>query len=190
MLQPEYHRLTPECPHPERWHMYDSLTAEVEVLDFLKALVATTKPELVVETGTFSGLSTLRIAEGLKANRVGKVVTCELDPKVFAAARKRFIESGLSEWIEARNESSLEMKIEGRIDLLFSDSDTPIREQEVRRFLPQVSPYGLILMHDASSAMKTVREAALRMEREGLISVLLLPTPRGLVVAQKKEGRV
>ena len=190
VLQPEYHRATPECPHPERWHMYDSLTAEVEVLDFLKALVATTKPELVVETGTFSGLSTLRIAEGLRANGVGRVITCELDPKVFAAARKRFIESGLSEWIEARNESSLEMKIEGRIDLLFSDSDTPIREQEVRRFLPQVSPYGLILMHDASSAMKTVREAALRMEREGLISVLLLPTPRGLVVAQKKEGRV
>ena len=190
MLQAEYHRATPECPHPERWHMYDSLTAEVEVLDFLKAVVTTIKPELVVETGTFSGLSTLRIAEGLKANGVGKVITCELDPKVFAAAKKRFAESAVANWIEARNESSLEMRVDGRIDLLFSDSDTPIREQEVRRFLPQVNPYGLILMHDASSAMKTVREAALRMEKEGLISVLLLPTPRGLVVAQKREGRV
>ena len=45
------------------------------------------------------------------------------------------------------------------------------------------------MMHDASSAMKTVREAALEMEWEGLISVVLLPTPRGLVVAQKREGR-
>ena len=27
-LLPEYHRATPECPHPERWHMYDSMTAE------------------------------------------------------------------------------------------------------------------------------------------------------------------
>jgi hypothetical protein len=44
-------------------------------------------------------------------------------------------------------------------------------------------------MHDASSSMKTVREAALEMEREELISVVLLPTPRGLVVAQKREGR-
>jgi len=34
-----------------------------------------------------------------------------------------------------------------------------------------------------------VREAALRMEAEGLISVVLLPTPRGLVIAQKREGR-
>ena len=189
IFQPEYHKATPECPHPERWHMYDSMTAEVEVLDFLKTLVTTIKPELVVETGTFSGLSTLRIAEGLKANGFGRVITCEFDPKVFAAAKLRFKASGLAQWIEARNESSLEMIIDGRIDLLFCDSDTPIREQEVRRFLPQVNPYGLILMHDASSSMRVVREAALRLESECLLSVLLLPTPRGLVVAQKREGR-
>ncbi len=189
VLQPEYHRPTPECPHPERWHMYDSMTAEAEVLDFLKALVQTIKPELVVETGTFSGLSTLRIAEGLRANGLGRVITCEHDPKVFAVAAKRFADSGLADWIDTRNESSLEMKVDGRIDLLFCDSDAPIREQEVRKFLPQMNPHGLILMHDASSAMKTVREGALKLEAEGLISVLLLPTPRGLVVAQKREGR-
>jgi prolipoprotein diacylglyceryl transferase len=189
VLQPEYHKPTPECAHPERWHMYDSMTAEVEVLDFLKAIVTTIKPELVVETGTFSGLSTLRIAEGLKANGFGRVVTCEYDKKIFAAANERFAASGLKEWIDARNESSLEMKVEGRIDLLFCDSDAPIRGQEVRHFLPQVNPHGLILMHDASSAMKTVREAALQLEQEGLLSVVLLPTPRGLVVAQKREGR-
>jgi prolipoprotein diacylglyceryl transferase len=189
VLQIEYSKPTPECPHPERWHMYDSMTAEVEVLDFLKVLVTTLKPELIVETGTFSGLSTLRFAEGLKANGVGKVITCEYDARVFAGARQRFKESGLAQWIEARNESSLEMRVNGQIDLLFCDSDTPIREQEVRRFLPQMNPYGLILMHDANSSMKTVREGALRLEQEGLLSVLLLPTPRGLVVAQKREGR-
>ncbi len=189
VLQPEYHRPTPECPHPERWHMYDSMSAEVEVLDFLKALVTTVKPELVVETGTFSGLSTLRIAEGLKQNGLGRVITCERDKKVYEAAKKRFAESGLAKWIVARNESSLQMKVDGRIDMLFCDSDVPLREQEVRHFLPQINPYGLILMHDASSAMKNVREGALRLEAEGLISVLLLPTPRGLVLAQKREGR-
>ena len=44
-LVPEYHRATPECPHPERWSMYDSMTAEVEVLEFLRTLVTTIKPE-------------------------------------------------------------------------------------------------------------------------------------------------
>jgi prolipoprotein diacylglyceryl transferase len=189
VLQPEYHKPTPECPHPERWHMYDSMTAEVEVLDFLKTLVTTIKPELVVETGTFSGLSTLRIAEGLQANGFGRVITCEYDPAAFAAAKKRFDSSNFGKWIDVRNESSLELKIDGRIDLLFCDSDTAIREQEVRHFLPLVNPHGLILIHDASSAMKIVREAALRLESEGLLAVLLLPTPRGLVMAQKLEGR-
>lgn len=188
-LQPEYHRATPECPHPERWSMFDSMTAEVEVLEFLRALVTTTKPELVVETGTFSGISTLWIAEGLKANGRGKVVSCEFDPKVYQNARERIESSGLAQWIELRNESSMEMKVNGRIDLFFSDSDMPVREQEVRRFLPQISPYGLIVMHDASSHLKVVRQAALTLESEGLISVVLLPTPRGLVVAQKRAGR-
>jgi predicted O-methyltransferase YrrM len=188
-LQPEYHRATPECPHPERWHMFDSMTAEAEVLEFLRSVVTTIKPDLVVETGTFSGISTLWIAEGLKANGRGRVITCEFDPEVFENAKARIAGSGLAEWIELRNESSLEMKVEGAIDLFFSDSDMSIREEEIRRFLPQINPYGLILMHDASSHLKVVRDAALKLEREGLISVVLLRTPRGLVVAQKREGR-
>jgi len=52
-----------------------------------------------------------------------------------------------------------------------------------------MNPNGLILMHDASSHLKTVREAALKMEQEGLISAILLPTPRGLVIAQRRLGR-
>jgi len=189
VVQPEYHRASPECPHPERWSMYDSMTAEVEVLEFLRCLVTTIKPELVVETGTFSGISTLWIAQGLKQNGRGKVITCELDPVVYANARDRIAKSELAEWIECRNQSSLETKIDATIDLLFSDSEQSIREKEVRRFLPQVNPNGLILVHDASSHQEAVREAALRLESEGLISVVLLPTPRGLVVAQKREGR-
>src|SRR5579884_4565777 len=189
VMQPEYHRATPECPHPERWSMYDSMTAEVEVLEFLRTIVTTIKPELIVETGTFSGISTLWMAEGLKQNGRGRIITCEFDPVVFAKAKERFDASDLKQWIDLRNQSSLEVQVEGQIDLLFSDSDMPIREQEVRHFLPQVNPYGLILMHDTSSHLKVVREAALKLEREGLISVVLLPTPRGLVVAQKRESR-
>jgi predicted O-methyltransferase YrrM len=188
-LVPEYHRATAECPHPERWSMYDSMTAEVEVLEFLRTLVTTTKPNLVVETGTFMGVSTVWIAEALRLNGFGRIVSCEYDFKVFETARQKIEASEFRDLIDLRNESSLEMKVEGTIDLFFSDSDMPIREQEVRRYLPQISPFGLILMHDASSHLKQVREAALKLEREGLISVVLLATPRGLVVAQKREGR-
>lgn len=187
--QPEYTPATPECPHPERWRMYDSMSAEVEVLDFLKQLVITAKPELIVETGTFTALSTIRLAEGLAHNGVGKLITIEFDPKVFAKAKERVDASGVARWIEMRNASSLETIIDCPIDLLFSDSALDIREQEVRRFLPQVSANGLILMHDASSHYRVVREQAMRLEAEGLISVVFLNTPRGLVLAQKRNGR-
>ncbi len=188
-LLPEYHRPTPECPHPDRWHMFDSMTAEAEVLEFLRTLITTVKPSLVVETGSFLGVSTLWIAEGLRANGFGRIISCEFDPVVFAKAKEKIASSGLSEWIELRNESSLEMKIDGTIDLFFSDSDMPIREAEVKRFLPQIRPTGLILMHDASSHLKVVRDAAFKMESEGVISAIFLPTPRGLVLAQKREDR-
>ena len=186
---PEYHRATPECPHPERWSMYDSMTAEIEVLEFLATLVTTVKPELIVETGAFLGVSALWMARGLQRNGFGRIVTCEFDPAVFAKAKEKIAASGLSEVIDLRNESSLTMQVPGTIDLFYSDSDLDIREQEVRRYLPHIRPTGLILMHDAASHPGVVREAARRLEAEGLISVVFLPTPRGLVVAQKREGR-
>src|ERR1700692_45413 len=189
VLQSELHRPTPECRNPEHWSMIDSMTAELTVLEFIAPLVTTIKPRLVVETGSFLGVSTEWIAKGLERNGFGKVISCEVDPVVYAGAKQRLEASPLKPFIELRNQSSLEMKIEGAIDLFFSDSDMPIREQEVKRFLPQINPYGLILMHDASSHLKVVREAALKLEQDGLISVVLLPTPRGLVVAQKRQGR-
>src|SRR5580704_4360883 len=188
-VQPEYVGATAECPHPEWWQMVDSQSSELEVLDFLKSIVITTKPRLIVETGTFIGYSAIKMAEGLKANGFGKLITIEFDPAIFAKAKERIDASGLGDWIEYRNASSLETPIDGTIDILFSDSHLTIREQEIRRFLPQIDARGLILVHDASSHFKVVREAALRLEQEGLISVVLLSTPRGLVIAQKREGR-
>lgn len=188
-VQAEYTPPTPECPHPERWQMMDSVSTELEVIDFLKALVVTMKPQLIVETGTFLGYSTIKMAEGLKANGFGRIISIENDPEIFAKANERIDASGLGRWIESRNESSLETRIDGRIDILFSDSKLTIREQEIRRFLAQVDPRGLILIHDASSQYKVVREFALRMEQEGLLAVVLLPTPRGLVIAQKRDRR-
>lgn len=186
-LLTEYHRPTPECPHPERWSMYDSMTAEAEVLEFLRTIVTTIKPGLIVETGSFLGVSTLWMAEGLDRNGFGKIISCELDPAVFAKARTNVAQSKFARWIDMRNESSLDMQIDGQIDLLFSDSDISIRESEIRRFLPLMNPNGLILIHDASSHLKTVREVAVRLQSEGLLSAIFLPTPRGLVIAQKSR---
>lgn len=189
VAQPEYTPATPECPHPELWRMFDSQTTEVEVLDFLKTLVTTVKPKLIVETGTFLGHGTVKLAEGARENGFGRVITIEFDPDIRKRALERFASSGLSAWIESRLESSLDTLIDGTIDLLYSDSHLANREAEIRRLLPQLNSGGLLVIHDASSHFRVVREAALRMEAEGLISTVLLPTPRGVVIAQRREGR-
>lgn len=180
---------TPECSNPERWQMLDPQSAEIEVLDLLESLIRAVKPELIVETGTFIGHSAIRMARALQKNGIGRIITIEYDPAVFAKAKQQIDASGVARWIECRNASSLDTTIHGAIDLFYSDSDIHIREQEVRLFLPQIKPRGLVLIHDASSHFKVVREAALRLEAEGLLSVVLLSSPRGLCIAQKREGR-
>ena len=187
--QPEYTPATPECPRPELWSMLDSQTTEVEVLDFLKTLVTTVKPKLIVETGTFLGHGTVKLAEGARENGFGRVITVEFDPDIRQRALARFEAAGLSSWIESRLESSLETVIDGTVDLLYSDSHLANREAEIRRLLPQLNPQGLLVIHDASSHFQIVRDAAHRLEAEGLISMVLLPTPRGVVIAQRREGR-
>lgn len=189
-VQSEWVPPTPECPHPERWHMLDAQSAEIEVLDFLRSLILLMKPELIVETGTFIGHSALMMAEALEANGTGRIVTIEYDTAVFEKARENIDASKLRRRIEYRNGSSLEETIDGTIDILYSDSAVDIREEEVRRFLPQIRPGGLVLIHDASSHFKVVRAAALRLEQEGLLSVVLLSSPRGLCLAQKRAGRI
>src|SRR5271155_944415 len=88
-VQPEYVGATPECPHPEWWQMVDSQSSELEILDFLKSIVLTTKPRLIVETGTFIGYSAIKMAEGLKAKGFGKLIPIEFDPDIFAKAKQR-----------------------------------------------------------------------------------------------------
>ena len=88
-LQPEIASPHPGVPRPEHWSMIDSMTAELEVLEFIATLVTTIKPRLVVETGSFLGVSTEWIATGLERNGFGKVISCEFDPVVYARAKER-----------------------------------------------------------------------------------------------------
>src|SRR5688500_4351376 len=72
------------------------------VLDggLLTALVHAMRPGLVLEIGTFSGYSALAMASALPPG--GRVVTCEIDERAAAIARRHFDASPLGERIELR----------------------------------------------------------------------------------------
>src|ERR1039457_7274863 len=74
-LQPEYHRATPECPEPQRWSMIDSMTAVVEVMEFIATLVTTIKPRLVEGDCLCLGW---RESEPLRRGRRGGGACCRL----------------------------------------------------------------------------------------------------------------
>src|SRR5438067_11677144 len=58
---------------------------------FLKMLIRLTGARTVLELGTFTGYSTLMMAEALPDD--GRLTTCEIDPKAEAIARRYFAES-------------------------------------------------------------------------------------------------
>jgi len=188
-LVPEIARSTAECPDPQLWQCYDAMSAEVEVLEFLFQLVRTTKPKLIVETGTFLGLAACYMGRALKQNGRGKLITCELDPNLFRQAAQIISLSAARDFVEVRHCSSLEMQVEGQIDILFSDSEPSIRADEIERFWDQIPYYGIIVVHDVNSGdHNELRQRILDFDRKGQLSVVLLPTPRGLAVCQKREG--
>lgn len=181
---------TVECPDPALWQCFDEQSAEVEVLDFLYSLVRTLKPKLVIETGSFRGLSACYIGKALRDNKRGKLITCEVDPKYHDMTRELITKARLVEHVECLLASSLDLDISEPIDLLFSDSMPDIRMKEIDKFLPLLSPTSLIAMHDVNSGFHSkLRSAILQKDKDRKLSVVMLPTPRGLALCQKREGR-
>ena len=74
-----------------------------------------------------------------------------------------------------------EPDVRGAIDLLLCAGGPPTCEAEIRRLVPHLAASGIVLLHDP--------ETALRLEQEGLLSVVLLPMPGTIVLAQKRAAR-
>src|SRR5437868_2460246 len=92
---------------------------------FLKMLVRLTGARNILELGMFTGYSALMMAEGLPDD--GHLITCEVDPKAEAIARKYFAENPHGKKIEIRMGPALDTirSISGPLDLVFIDADKP-----------------------------------------------------------------
>lgn len=182
--------VTVECPEPALWQCFDEQSAEVEVLEFLYSIIRALKPKLVVETGSCRGLSACYIGKALRDNKRGRLITCEIDPKYFEMTRELITKARLVEQVECVLGSSLDLLIDQPIDLLFSDSMPDIRIKELAKFDSLLSPQSLILIHDVNSGFHAqLRASVLKQDKDRNLSVVMLPTPRGLALCQKREGR-
>jgi caffeoyl-CoA O-methyltransferase len=112
---------------------------------FLKMLVRLTGARNILEFGMFTGYSALMMAEALPDN--GHLITCEIDPKAEAIARRYFAESPHGHKITIRMGPALETieTVSGPLDLVFIDADKVNYSNYYEACFPLVRPGGLII---------------------------------------------
>jgi len=171
------------CRKSHLYTMIDRVSAETEVLQFLKALVILVKPSLIIETGTFKGATATAMACGLLENGSGKLVTIELDEILAKSATRKF--QGFP--VEVFCGSSLTYAPDDKIDMLFIDSHRAIRGKEFGHFKPYLRDNAIIVWHDSAPEHAEVFEAVNALYNNQVIDRILLPTPRGLTISTLKK---
>ena len=141
------------------WHALDGMAVELEVAEFLHALVRAVKPKLILESGAGKGFGSVAIQLALNENERGKLVTFEPDPNFAAVARKN-----LAPHATVRQGCSLDWR-DDLPDMVFLDSGPQHRVQEIDYWLEKPV---FLAIHDA------FRFDQLRS------TGFLLRTPRGL----------
>jgi caffeoyl-CoA O-methyltransferase len=131
----------------ETYRVMDRPQMQVGLLEgrFLKMLVRLTGARNILEIGMFTGYSALMMAEGLPGD--GHLITCEIDPKAEAIARRYFSESPHGQKIAIRMGPALETikTLPGAFDLVFIDADKPNYCHYYEACFPLVKPGGLIV---------------------------------------------
>jgi caffeoyl-CoA O-methyltransferase len=131
----------------ETYRVMERPQMQIDVIEgrFLKMLVRLTGARTILEVGMFTGYSALMMAEGLPDD--GRLVTCEVDPKAEAIARRYFSESPHGNKISIRMGPALETirTLSGPLDLVFIDADKANYSSYYDASLPLLKPGGLIV---------------------------------------------
>jgi caffeoyl-CoA O-methyltransferase len=133
--------------HKETYRTMDRPQMQVGLTEgrFLQTLVRLTGARNILEIGMFTGYSTLMMAEALPED--GRLITCEIDPKAEAIARKYFAESPHGHKITVQMRPALETikTLPGPLDLVFIDADKPNYCNYYKACFPLVKPGGVIV---------------------------------------------
>ncbi len=121
------------------------LTGPIEG-QFLKMMVKVAAAKNILEVGTFTGYSGLRMAEGLPAD--GKLITLDINDVCLDVARKYFAKSEHGKKIEIIKGPALDSikNLDGPFDLVFIDADKTNYLNYYEAVLPKVKKGGIILV--------------------------------------------
>jgi len=127
-----------------KYHMFDDGGVESEVGEFLYGIVKVLKPEKILETGTYSGISSMYMAQGLKDNGFGHLTTVEYEITHKNRAEKLWGNCGLSEFVTCKLQSSLDFNPDN-YELIFLDTEPNLRFKELVKFFPNLKDGGYFI---------------------------------------------
>ncbi len=113
---------------------------------FLKMMTQLVGAKRVFEIGMFTGYSALCFAEALQKD--GTVITCDIDEKAAAVARRYIAQAPFGSKISIRMEPALDIlrKLDAPFDLIFIDADKTNYLNYYRRSLDLLAPNGVLLI--------------------------------------------
>ena len=169
------------CPEPWRWTEADPMTAEVETIEFLRALVSLLKPKVIVETGTYLGESAGMLALGCRDNGIGHVWSFDIKPECIEQAQKFLDVEELNEYVTLWCADARLAEWTKPIDLLFIDGGED-RKGELDHFAPFLTPRSVVAMHNAHDPCHIygIEEVSDEWNR------VLIPCPCGLYLMTRK----
>ena len=169
--------------------MADKLVAlEPAKAEFCHLICRSLLATRVVEVGTSYGVSTLYLADAVRANGGGTVISTEWEPAKAAAARASFAEAGPASFIDLREGDLRETLkvIEGPVDFVLMDIWTEMARPALDLVLPHLRPGSVIIADNTTSFRHAYRfffEAA-EDPKNGLVT-MTLPFDGGLEMLVK-----
>src|ERR1700730_6628026 len=187
IIQPEKTSAKPRGKSPQLWSMFDGYTAEVEVLDFLYALIRMIKPDRVLETGTWFGRSAIAIASALRDNGFVHLSMINRRDEAAEVALRNIEQENLGEFITLQVANSLEIEVgHEEFDFALFDSDVPVRAAEFQKFYDQLEPGAIIVFHDTGVEFHDAggEDNVIDLMTMGMLEGIFLDTPRGIFVGR------
>lgn len=174
-------------------HMLSGLL-QGRLLSMISKLIS---PHLIVEIGTFTGYSTLCLAEGLSES--GKIITVDNNRETAYIPKKYFLKSEYSQKINFILDDAINVlqEINQEIDMVFLDADKKNYSKYVEIVKPKLRSGGIIIADNIlwkgkvvedfkDKKTESIREFNSFIRSDSSLEVLILPIRDGISIVRKK----
>lgn len=140
-------KIAPEVTD-KQFTMIDDGGVEVETGEFLYGLIRRLKPQNVLTTGIYTGVSDLYVAQALKDNGFGHTTALEYESTHIIRAKELWEKMGVIGQISTVMTDSLKFEPRERYQFMFLDTEPYLRFKELVKFYDHLDEGGYIFVHD------------------------------------------